>query len=894
MNKLWKRMLSFLLIFCIVLSYGSNLVYGAEKDKAQKTPVMNVMERYEKYRNGEYNYKYLTERNRYTYCAWTDSVYEMTTCEEVTWDNSSDKKFMEKLKKLSKDLSEQVFSQLTKAFTWAGHVLTDTKLNKEAYINYLSRIIAMHEKGFLETAASQAEYTATVNVGSEVKKIFNTALGAVKMAAGDEKGDIVKNLKLKLKDLMNEEQRKKIEKAYEVFDKHYKRMKKAMSLEKALTTEIKNVAEAQAIGNYLSLYEERIAFLEVLRDEAEPNSELYEAAQVMIEASDMRLMGLIMVNPEERANNFMKLSSYGEKSFSEFTDEMMQYVTMTASSWMAKYSEKMAADFLTGMKNLNTSVSLVTAGFQIGGALGKIFLGDQYEMAREMLIMDEMGSILTNEVLKGDQRFLKLKKEELEKGYQNLVKHVAVAESLCYIHLRGEYCVTEYTKKVNDANSEAGLDMVYERDAVELNKAYQNLAAIFPEPKNVENNGGQVVGYQGNVYYWKYNGNSFEPEGLFASYNYNTEAENDLICRDEDGKETVLLTAKGNGPIFISGDRIYLMEDNTNLFSVNMGGNDRENHGNMEVWAAAEQAGTLLVKKDDGEGDYICLLQPDHELKIVHSIEGKYVEMTQLAVIDGYCFFSSYDVTADSPGFIIYRISLDGSEVKTMASVTANDKYAYGLNACQLIKAGENLYYSYGYYAGSGGFFQAGGINCMDMNGENDQICVSYGELAAEDFLVEERDGETRLYYIGGDEITGSYIGFWDDYYYDSSYVKIRKEGEKNWKTTQRNLNISRLGSFICAGGRILRMNPERMEYETLIPETAGFGFIDQPGQYEIDSNFPLISQLDVIGEDVYFTVDWNEATGRNMGWRPGYRRQRSAFYTIKIGEEEAKELYSY
>lgn len=80
MNKVWKRMLSFLLIFCIVLSYGSNLVYGAEKDKDQKAPVMNVMERYEKYRNGEYNYKYLTERNRYTYCARTDSIYEMTTC----------------------------------------------------------------------------------------------------------------------------------------------------------------------------------------------------------------------------------------------------------------------------------------------------------------------------------------------------------------------------------------------------------------------------------------------------------------------------------------------------------------------------------------------------------------------------------------------------------------------------------------------------------------------------------------------------------------------------------------------------------------------------------------------------------------------------------------------
>lgn len=898
MNKVWKRVLSFLLVFCLLLPYGANLAYGAEKSEESELYVQNVIERYNEYRNGDYNYKYLTERTNYSYCAWTDVVHEMTTCEEIKWDDSADKSFLEKLKKLSKDIDEQAKAQLAQAFTWAGHVLTDTKMDKEAYIKYLSNIIAMHEKGFLETAASQAEYTATVNVGSEVKTIFRTFLGAAKTAAGDQKGNadkknaIVNKVKVKLQDLMGEKQLKKIENAYKTFDKHYKIVKKTSSLESALKTEIENVSEAYGIATYLSLYEERTAFLEVLRDEAEPGSELYEAAQAMIDASDMRMMGLIMADPKERADNFIKLSSYGNKSFNQYADDVMQYVTAAASVWMAKYSEKMAAAFLTGVKSLTTSVSLVTAGFQIGGALGRIFVGDQYEMAREMLIVDEMGAILAEEVVKGDQRFISLRsKKEPKKNYENLVKYVSVAESLCYIHLRGEYCVTEYTKKVNDSDSAEGLDMVYERDAKELNRAYQALAAIFPEPRNVENNGGQVVGYQGNVYYWKYSENSFYSDGLFASYGYNEDTQNQLICRDKDGRETVLLTAKGSGPIFISGNRIYLRENYKNLFSVNLSGEDRVNHGNIEVWAADVQAGTLIVKKEDEQGERVCLLQADHQLQTILHGDGQYVAMTFLGLIDGYCLLSSSDVASKSPGFTIYRIALDGSEVKSMAFVDTEDPFAYVLDACQIMKAGETLYYSYGYYAGTGGFFQRGGINSMDMDGENDQVCVPYGELAAEDFFVEEEDGEISLYYIGGDDVTGSYIGFWDDYYYDSCYIKTRKAGEKSWRTIQKNMNLSRLGSYICVGGSILRIN-EYMAYEKLIPNEAGFGFIDKPTDQSTD--FPLISQLDVVGDDVYFTVDWNVKNGQNMGWRPGYYRQRSAFYTIKIGETEAKELYSY
>lgn len=914
MNKLWKRILSLILVFCMLLPYGRELVYGAEKAKEPEDYRKGVIERYDEYRNGDYNYKYLTERDNYSYCAWTDAVYEMTTWDKIVWDDSKDKSFWEKFKKFSNDLDRQAAAELRKIFTWTSHVLTGTNLNKEAYIRNLSNIIAMHEKGFLETAASQAEYTITVNAGSEVQKILENALNSVEIATG-KKFQIED---LKLKDLMNKKQAEKIEKAYKTFAKRYKLVKQAWTMDKALTEEIENAAEAIVLANYLSLYEERTVFLEVLLEESKPGSELHKAVQVMMEASDMRVLGLIMADPVKRAEHCLNLSSYGATEFKDFADELMEYITAAAGTWMAKYSKKMAATFLTGMKMMTTSVALVTVGTLVGGSLGRIAWGDEYEMIREMLIMDEIGEILSKEVVMGDQRFLSLREQkEQEKNYQNLVNHVSVAECLCYVRLRGEYCVTEFTKLVNDSESGEEWDIVYEqRDSRELKQAYQALAAIFPEPQKVENNGGRTVGYQGNVYYWKYSADSFYSDGLFASYNYQNDTENQLICRDRNGNETVLLTAKGNGPIFISGDRLYLKADHSNVFSVNLSGNDRVDHGSMEIWAADEQEGTLIVKKNNAEGDSVCLLEPNHNQKTIVSPTEKdpemphpgvrqYVEMLSLGVIDGYCYFSKSDTAAKYPSFAIYRIPLDGSEVTFMASVDAEEDFAFGLNACQLMKAGEKLYYSYGYYAGTGGFFQNGGINCMDINGENEEVCVPYGELASEDFFVREQSyGETGLYYIAGEDasyfsgekVNGSYIGFWDDYPYRSCYVKTRKEGEKNWQTTQKSLNISRSGSYICVGGEILQIDPETMEYKTLIPKEAGFAFIDQPGQgvFGTEQQFPLISQLDVVGDEVYFIVDWNEATGENMGWRPGYRRLHSAFYSIKIGEKEAKELYSY
>ena len=406
---------------------------------------------------------------------------------------------------------------------------------------------------------------------------------------------------------------------------------------------------------------------------------------------------------------------------------------------------------------------------------------------------------------------------------------------------------------------------------------------IVLDPAGAENNGGNVVRYRGNLYYWKYNAESFNPTGTFAYYTHQ-QTENQLICRYEDGSEDVLLSAKGYGSIFIVGNRIYLNENGTNLFSVSLDGSDRIEHGYFEPWAADDSAGTLIGRYNGGVS---LLYAKDHSMKQIHSSCQSF-----LGAEDGYCYFSSAD-GQEIPYATLWKAAIDGSEVVELSRVSGSKDWSVpGINICQIVKSGDLIYYSYGTYAGTGGFFQEGGINCVDTDGTNTRICVEYGSLGAEEFQVVESNWETRLYYVGAEDSIGSYIGFWDDYPYTQCHVMTRKNGEEAWTTAQSDSYLSRPGSFICVGGEILQYNEELMSYQTLIPKSAGFEFLDNPQGSE--SRIALISELDIIGDTLYFTVEWSVRNEESFGWRPVYDRERSAFYTMKIGESEPTEWYEY
>ena len=77
------------------------------------------------------------------------------------------------------------------------------------------------------------------------------------------------------------------------------------------------------------------------------------------------------------------------------------------------------------------------------------------------------------------------------------------------------------------------------------------------------------------------------------------------------------------------------------------------------------------------------------------------------------------------------------------------------------------------------------------------------------------------------------------------------------------------------------------------LKELTAFGFVDNPQGTE--ETLALISQLDVVGEQVIFTVDESRREqGDDMGWRPSYRREKSTVYQKTAGSSEWTELYSY
>lgn len=406
-----------------------------------------------------------------------------------------------------------------------------------------------------------------------------------------------------------------------------------------------------------------------------------------------------------------------------------------------------------------------------------------------------------------------------------------------------------------------------------------------------ENNGGNVVGYRGNYYYWKYSSQSLAADGLFAYYPYVQTAENQLVCRHDDGTEEILLSAAGNGPIFIVGDRIYLTADGINLYSVNLEGKDREEHGDFEPWAADEKAGTLAGARSYASGGGVYLLSArDHSMTSI-APEGQYF----LGAEDGYCYYGTSDIQG-TPAAALWKAAMDGSGAVKLSQVAASEPWeTAGISILEMMKSGDQIYYSYGTYAGTGGFFQGGGINCVDADGTETRVCVPDGELGAEEFLISEGDDGTSICYVGKDDAIGSYIGFWDDSPYKKFHVKtLGAEGDGNSdEKVPDGFYLSRPGSYICVGGEILRYNPELLTYQTLVPKEAGFDFMDAPTGSE--DRIALISSLDVVGNNVFFTVEWSARNrNRDMGWRAGYDREQSAFYVMKIGETQATEIYKY
>lgn len=402
------------------------------------------------------------------------------------------------------------------------------------------------------------------------------------------------------------------------------------------------------------------------------------------------------------------------------------------------------------------------------------------------------------------------------------------------------------------------------------------------------NNGSTVVRFEGKDYYWKYAPDSMDNEGVFAHFYAKPEAENQMICREADGTEHVLFTAKGYGKIYMTKDRMYLYSD-AGSYSLKLDGSDRMDYDAFQ-WQGMDLNGRyivgysnqMLVAIDNQTGERRNITAPE-ELYNYHFVR----------TVDNYLYFSSMDKESDE--LVLYQYKMDGSAGVQEAARTwlPEDEFFMPSSTIvtQLERLGNTLYYSYGYYGGSGGFFQTGGINYV-MQDEN-RNTVESGELvhgiSAEEFLVEESQGGVNIYFI--QEETGSYIGFWDNSLYSSCFVYNRATG-----TVQpSDFRLSRPGAVVYLDGAVCRAEEHQASYLILIPEPMATAYGCSEENPETAPFSTIIKDVEVIGNDVYYTVEKSSREPQlDFGWRPGFVRNSSERYKMTIGGGEAELLFAY
>lgn len=243
-------------------------------------------------------------------------------------------------------------------------------------------------------------------------------------------------------------------------------------------------------------------------------------------------------------------------------------------------------------------------------------------------------------------------------------------------------------------------------------------------------NYGNVVIYNNCLYYWKYNSDSFSKEEVaFAQYYYNENAKNELICRDEEGNETVILITSGFSNIAIAKERIYYQEakDHYNLIikSCSLKGEDIKDYGDGTLCGVVNSGKYVVFKPNNKytSGVYSIDTSNAYEKKIISN--DYYLICSDDYVI---CSKSNESESIYDTEHKIYRINCDGSNekeiyinksatLKSIKSLKEDDFNVDGhIDISLPYVCGDNLYYIYEHKAGSGNCTQSERIMKININ----------------------------------------------------------------------------------------------------------------------------------------------------------------------------------
>lgn len=323
-------------------------------------------------------------------------------------------------------------------------------------------------------------------------------------------------------------------------------------------------------------------------------------------------------------------------------------------------------------------------------------------------------------------------REREEKYYTELLKTQVKVE------MDGKSSLSGYCDKVIETEYTDDLSLLEQSDRMSHQYAYRD----------------------GKVYYRKYRRDSFgESSHTYENYSYLpvAGAEKEMVCIDRDGVQTALFTDKGQGDFYLIGNRFYMTD--SEVYSVDMNGQDRRNYGKGEI-LAADGAGCFLILELRRDGhdfrrpDYCVLNCDTGECKSLLSEE--YFAREEE---DGYWSFEAYQdgwvylsffrrkgETAEYSETTLYAVSLDGKWNRVIA--LTSDMY-YGETVVGLQALGDRLFFLFGGYDGSRVWYQGGKIVTVKRDGTDYRSIEEGGNdfFPADHFYLRQDGEKIWVYY---------------------------------------------------------------------------------------------------------------------------------------------------
>ena len=412
----------------------------------------------------------------------------------------------------------------------------------------------------------------------------------------------------------------------------------------------------------------------------------------------------------------------------------------------------------------------------------------------------------------------------------------------------------------------------------------------------------------GRIYYRQYHKDSFEEAALWADYHPMADTDKEIVCIDADGEKTVLFSDKGYGDIYLIGERFYMTEMITqakgdedyiysNVYSVDMQGQNRIDYGYGEIYASDMDRKVLILKMQSdeiGKGKY-CALDCMSDEMISLTVDSCDTQ-TFWDYYDGWCYFDAHQNTSEDTCQVV-AVSLEGEQKELIALTSDNetvDEYGYREEICEVGISGDRVYIVYGGYAGTAHCFQGGKIITIKLDGSDYRETESFADA----YYVCYDAGRTLVY------IPQSWT-----------------EGEKKYDTTVWDVESntvfpSDFPQQLIYEQRTHSIWPyrEHIEPRTLcalkddgtnvyaLPDDSGrivrvAAQIDDAIAPRGDGEVDYINYQHLYYADgfLYFEVEFNiYDVESSIGWRDGYRRLQTDVYRLKLDGNVMELLYSY